>query len=125
MSKAGEVSKLASNGEKGFTDRQVDAVCFNLPWVVSMEVNYEIVVADSENHAIRVVTPGDAVRTLILVRGITAAETHAAAQRLLADDDRLFIVLAESKPSKHHIPVWARYSPLRTRVEAHANTLSP
>jgi len=41
------------------------------------------------------------------------------------DDDRPFIVLAETKPSKRHIPVWARYSPLRTRVEAHANTLSP
>jgi hypothetical protein len=40
-------------------------------------------------------------------------------------DDRPFIVLAETKPSKRHIPVWARYSSLRTRVEAHANTLSP
>ncbi len=28
------------------------------------------------------------------------------------DDDRPFIVLAETKPSKRHIPVWARYSPL-------------
>ena len=26
--------------------------------------------------------------------------------------DRPFIVLAETKPSKRHIPVWARYSPL-------------
>ena len=64
MSKAGEVSKLAGNGEKGFTDRQVDVVCFNVPWGVAMEVNYEIVVTDTENHAIRVVTPGGAVRTL-------------------------------------------------------------
>jgi hypothetical protein len=40
-------------------------------------------------------------------------------------DDRPFIVLTETKLSKRHIPVWARYSPLRTRVEAHANTLSP
>ncbi len=39
--------------------------------------------------------------------------------------DRPFIVLTETKLSKRHIPVWARYSPLRTRVEAHANTLSP
>jgi hypothetical protein len=38
---------------------------------------------------------------------------------------RPFIVLTETKFSKRHIPVWARYSPLRTRVEAHANTLSP
>ena len=28
------------------------------------------------------------------------------------DDDRPFIVLTETKPSKRHIPVWARYSPL-------------
>ncbi len=35
--------------------------------------------------------------------------------------DRPFIVLTETKPSKRHIPVWARYSPLRTRVEAHAS----
>jgi hypothetical protein len=39
--------------------------------------------------------------------------------------DRPFIVLTETKPSKRHIPVWARYSPHRTRVEAHANMLSP
>ena len=31
-------------------------------------------------------------------------------------DDRPFIVLTETKPSKRHIPVWARYSPLRTFV---------
>jgi hypothetical protein len=42
-----------------------------------------------------------------------------------ASDDRPFIVLAETKNSNRRIPVWARYSPLRTRVEAHANTLSP
>jgi hypothetical protein len=30
-------------------------------------------------------------------------------------DDRPFIVLAETKPSKRHIPVWARYSPLRVQ----------
>ena len=36
-----------------------------------------------------------------------------------------FIVLTETKFSYCHIPVWARYSPHRTRVEAHANTLSP
>ena len=40
-------------------------------------------------------------------------------------DDDPFIVLTETKFSIRYIPVWARYSPLRTRVEAHANTLSP
>ena len=29
--------------------------------------------------------------------------------------DRPFIVLTETKPSKRHIPVWARYSPLEAR----------
>jgi hypothetical protein len=41
------------------------------------------------------------------------------------DDDDPFIVLTETKFSIRYIPVWARYSPLRTRVEAHAITLSP
>ena len=41
------------------------------------------------------------------------------------DDDRSFIVLTETKTSNRYIPVWARYSPLRTRVEAHAIALSP
>jgi hypothetical protein len=64
VSKAGEVSTLAGNGEKGFADGQGDAARFNLPWGVALAANDEIVVADSENHAIRVVTPGGAVRTL-------------------------------------------------------------
>ena len=42
-----------------------------------------------------------------------------------ANDDDPFIVLTETKFSIRYIPVWARYSPLRTRVEAHAITLSP
>ena len=36
-----------------------------------------------------------------------------------------FIVLTETKFSYRYTPVWARYSPHRTRGEAHANTLSP
>ncbi len=36
----------------------------------------------------------------------------ARAIRQLSDDDRPFIVLTETKLSKRHIPVWARYSPL-------------
>ena len=39
--------------------------------------------------------------------------------------NQLFIVLTETKFSYRYIPVWARYSPHRTRVEAHANMLSP
>jgi hypothetical protein len=40
-------------------------------------------------------------------------------------NDCPFIVLSEIKTSNLHIPVWARYSPLRTRVEAHALLQSP
>ena len=38
----------------------------------------------------------------------------------MCEDDDPFIVLTETKFSIRCIPVWARYSPLRTRVEAHA-----
>jgi len=44
------------------------------------------------------------------------------------EDDHPFIVLTETKFSLRCIPVWARYSPHRTRVEkkkAHAIMLSP
>ena len=64
VSKAGEVSTLAGNGEEGFADGQGDAARFNCPHGVALAANDEIVVADTENHAIRVVTPGGAVRTL-------------------------------------------------------------
>jgi hypothetical protein len=42
-------------------------------------------------------------------------------------DDHPFIVLTETKFSLCCIPVWVRYSPLRTRVEkkTYAITLSP
>jgi hypothetical protein len=40
------------------------------------------------------------------------------------DDDDPFIVLTETKFSIRYIPVWARYSPLRTRVKAHALTMT-
>jgi len=35
----------------------------------------------------------------------------------ITDDDHPFIVLTETKFSLRCIPVWARYSPHRTRVE--------
>ena len=57
VSKAGEVSTLAGNGEEGFADRQGDAARFNCPCDVALAANDEIVVADTDNHAIRVVTP--------------------------------------------------------------------
>jgi hypothetical protein len=44
------------------------------------------------------------------------------------DDDHPFIVLTETKFSIRYIPVWAWYSPLRTRVEStcdNALTMTP
>jgi len=64
VSKAGEVSTLAGNGEAGFADGQGEAARFNFPVGMVLAANDEIVVADTENNAIRVVTPGGAVRTL-------------------------------------------------------------
>ena len=64
VSKAGEVSTLAGNGEEGFADGQGDAARFYWPAGVALAANDEIVVADTCNHAMRVVTPGGAVRTL-------------------------------------------------------------
>ena len=47
------------NGEEGFAHEQGEEARFNYPVVVALAAN-EIVGADNENHAIRVVTPGGA-----------------------------------------------------------------
>jgi hypothetical protein len=47
------------NGEEGFAHEQGEDARFNYPVVVALAAN-EIVGADNENHAIRVVTPGGA-----------------------------------------------------------------
>ena len=66
VSKAGEVSTLAGNANRlpGFADGQGDAARFDSPDGVALAANDSIVVADTGNHAIRVVMPGGAVRTL-------------------------------------------------------------
>ena len=45
VSKAGEVSTLAGNGEEGFADGQGDAARFNWPCGVALAANDEIVVS--------------------------------------------------------------------------------
>ena len=55
----------------------------------------------------------------------TSAQRRCHPEEAVYSIDRPFIVLTDTKSSNRHIPVWARYSPHRTRVEAHANTLSP
>jgi DNA-binding beta-propeller fold protein YncE len=81
VSKAGEVSTLAGNGEAGFADGQGDAARFNCPHGVALAATDEIVVADNRNHAIRVVTPGGAVRTLAGNGEAGFAEGQGAAAR--------------------------------------------
>ena len=81
VSKAGEVSTLAGNGEAGFADGQGEDARFNGPDGVALAANDEIVVADTDNHAIRVVTPGGAVRTLAGNGEAGFAEGQGAAAR--------------------------------------------
>ena len=98
VSKAGEVSTLAGNGEEGFEDGQGDAARFNGPDGVALAANDEIVVADSGNHAIRVVTPGGAVRTLAgngeagFADGQGAAARFNCPQGLARDKDGSILV---------------------------------
>jgi hypothetical protein len=64
VSKAGAVSTLAGGGGAGFAEGQGAAARFNLPYSVVVTANGDYVMTDCNNHALRVVTPGGAVRTL-------------------------------------------------------------
>jgi hypothetical protein len=81
VSKAGEVSTLAGNGEEGFADGQGKAARFYWPAGVALAANDEIVVADTCNHAIRVVSPGGAVPTLAGYGEAGFADGQGAAAR--------------------------------------------
>ena len=64
VSKAGAVSTLAGGGGAGFADGQGAAARFNFLISVVVTANGDYVMTDCDNHALRVVTPGGAVRTL-------------------------------------------------------------
>ena len=64
VSKAGAVSTLAGGGGEGFADGQGAAARFNEPHSVVVTANGDFVITDCLNHAVRVVSPGGAVRTL-------------------------------------------------------------
>ncbi len=81
VSKAGEVSTLAGNGEEGFADGQGVAARFNGPDGVALAANDEFVVADTENHSIRVVTPGAVPCARSLATGRLALQTGRAPPR--------------------------------------------
>lgn len=64
VSTDGYVRTLAGNGEQGFADGQGAAARFKWPDSVVVTANGDYVMTDHGNHAVRVVTPGGAVRTL-------------------------------------------------------------
>ena len=63
--RCGTVSTIAGNGEAGYTDGIGAAARFDDPWGIAVDAQGAISVADSENHCLRQVAPGDgAVSTL-------------------------------------------------------------
>ena len=67
---SGAVSTLAGNGEEGFADGVGAAARFNEPWGIVVDAQGAIFVADTRNHCVRQVVPGDgAVTTLVGVGG--------------------------------------------------------
>ena len=97
VSKAGAVSTLAGGGA-GFADGQGAAARFKNPFSVVVTANGEYVMTDFWNHALRVVTPGGAVRTLAgngepgLVDGQGAAARFNCPQGLARDKDGSILV---------------------------------
>ena len=82
----------------GFANGQGEAARFNGPEGMALAANDEIVVADTNNHAIRVVTPGGAVRTLAgngqagFADGQGQAARFNHPQRLARDKDGSIVV---------------------------------
>ena len=64
VSLAGQVYTLAGNRQAGFADGQGEAARFRGPVSVVLGANGELLVLDSDNHAIRAVSSAGAVRTL-------------------------------------------------------------
>jgi hypothetical protein len=58
------VSTLAGNGQAGFADGHGLNARFNKPHSVVVAANGDLIVSDSINHSIRILTPQGAVRTL-------------------------------------------------------------
>jgi len=98
VSKAGAVSTLAGGGGAGFADGQGAAARFNCPVSVVVTANGDYVMTDFDNHALRVVTPGGAVRTLAgngepgLVDGQGAAARFNNPMGLAVDVDDSILV---------------------------------
>jgi len=61
---AGEVSSIAGNGEKGFTDGIGGAAQFEYPNGITRDTAGNLYLADSGNHSIRRITPAGEVTTI-------------------------------------------------------------
>jgi sugar lactone lactonase YvrE len=124
VSKAGEVSTLAGNGESGFADGQGEAARFNEPEGVALAANDELVVADTENHAIRVVTPGGAVRTLAgngeagFTDGQGAAARFNSPTGLARDKDGSILVADMGNNAVRRVTMEGKVSTVAGNVEA-------
>ena len=72
MSKTGEVRlvTLAVNRDQGFADEQGDVSRFHWTQGVELASNDEIVVDDTYNHTIRVVTPGSVYARLLATESL-------------------------------------------------------
>ena len=58
------VSTLAGTGERGFADGGAEDAQFNVPGGLATDTQGNIIVADEENHRIRMITPDRTVLTL-------------------------------------------------------------
>lgn len=65
ISPQGRVVTVAGCGEAGFEDGQGDRARFNQPWDVAVNADGDALVADYLNNALRKVTPGGEVTTLV------------------------------------------------------------
>jgi sugar lactone lactonase YvrE len=64
ISPDGQVSTLAGSGEPGFSDGFGTNATFHTPDGLAVDAHDNIFLADVDNHAIRVITPSGAVKTL-------------------------------------------------------------
>ena len=80
---SGAVSTLAGKGQhKGFSDGVGATARFNEPWGIVVDAKGAIFVADSDNHCVRQIEPGDGKVTTLV--GVGEAKGFADGQRAAA-----------------------------------------
>ena len=97
---SGAVSTLAGTGQEGFADGVGAAASFNKPWGIVVDAQGAIFVADSQNHCVRQVAPGEGAVTTLAGVGEesgfadgqrTDARFHHPRGMALDVDDRLIV----------------------------------